>query len=78
VKKCSLRKRYNLSRTQIEPFIEDWIFNKRNREIIKKWWFDGVTHEDLAWEYQLSVRQVQNIIYEAEKILTPHLDDIIP
>ena len=61
---------YNLSRSAWETLIDEWIFNERNRMIIKRRLLDGICYEPLAEEFDLSVRQVQNIIYrEQNKIL---------
>lgn len=45
----------------------------RNREIFKKALIDGISQERLAEEYGLETRQIQNIIYEVEKMLLNYL-----
>ena len=38
---------------------------ERNRKILKRRLIDGICYEPLAEEFDLSVRQTQNIIYNA-------------
>lgn len=63
----------DLSRSQIEHLIDEWIFNERNRAILKRRLLDGITYEKLAEEFELSVRQVKNIVYRSEAQLYSHL-----
>lgn len=58
-----------LSRSQWEHLIDEWIFNERNRKILKRRLLDGICFEPLADEFDLSVRQVKNIVYREEKRL---------
>lgn len=66
----------NLSRTEIEKLIDDWIIGRnaeRNRKILKRRLLDGITFDSLAEEFDLSVRQVKNIVYHCEDKLYKHL-----
>lgn len=65
---------YNLPRSEIEHLIDEWIFNERNRLILKRRLLDGICYEPLAEEFDLSVRQVKNIVYKSEEKLFQHLD----
>lgn len=60
---------YNLDRYQWETLIDRWIFNERDRAIIKRRLLDGICFEPLAEEFNLSVRQVQKIVYKAQNKL---------
>ena len=60
---------YNLDRYQWEALIDRWIFNERDRAIIKRRLLDGICFEPLAEEFNLSVRQVQKIVYKAQNKL---------
>ena len=54
------------SNDTIEYFIDHYINGRnaeRNREILKRRLIDGVCYEPLAEEFDLSVRQTQNIVY---------------
>lgn len=64
---------FNLSRTDWENLIEQWVFSERDRNILKRLLLDGVTYENLSEEFDLSVRQTKNIVYKLEKILFRHI-----
>lgn len=57
---------YNLDRYQWEALIDRWIFNERDRAILKRRLLDGICFEPLAEEFNLSVRQVQKIVYKSQ------------
>ena len=59
----------NLSRSEIELLIDEWIFNERDRKILKRRLLDGICFEPLAEEFGLSVRQVKSIVYKQQEIL---------
>ena len=61
--------KYGLSRSGIEHLIDEWIFNERDRAILKRRLLDGIKFEPLAEEFDLSVRQVKNIVYHSEEKL---------
>lgn len=63
----------DLSCSEIKFLIDEWVHNERNREILKRKWLDGITYERLAEEFDLSVRQVKNIVYKAERQLIKHM-----
>lgn len=53
--------------SQIEYIIDERISNERNHRILKRRLIDGVCFEPLAEEFDLSVRQVQNIVYKGQE-----------
>ena len=55
---------YNLSRSDWENLIDEWIFNEREREILKRRLLDGLTFEQLAEEFNYSDKNIQRIIYK--------------
>lgn len=59
----------DMSRTDIEFLIDEWIHKERDRQILKRRLLDGICYEPLAEEFDLSVRQVKNIVYKAEERL---------
>ena len=66
----------DLSRAEIEVAIDNWIIGRnaeRNRTILKRRLIDGITFDRLAEEFDLSVRQVKNIVYRCEDKLYKHL-----
>ena len=65
--------RYNLSRSDLQNLIDQWIFNERYRLILADRLFNGTTYERLAEKYDLSTQQVKNIVYKAMDRLEKHL-----
>lgn len=64
---------YHLSRSALEYLIDEWIFNARDRAIIKRRLLDGIRYEPLAEEFDLSVQQTKEIVYKANEILIKHV-----
>ena len=65
--------RYNLSRSELQYLIDQWIFNERHRLILDDRLFNGTTYERLAEKYDLSTQRVKNIVYKAMDRLEKHL-----
>ena len=65
--------RYNLSRSELQYLIDQWIFNERHRLILSDRLFNGTTYERLAEKYDLSTQQVKDIVYKAMDRLEKHL-----
>lgn len=59
----------SLTRSEIEFIIDEKIHHERNRKILKRRLLDGICYEPLAEEFDLSVRQVKNIVYKCEDLL---------
>lgn len=57
----------------IRKVIDDYIHNERDRMILVRRYIDGVCYEPLAEEFNLSARQVKNIIYKYESVIFEHL-----
>ena len=49
--------------------INDRIHNERDRKILHRRKIDGLTYERLAMEFDMSPRQIKNIVYKYEPIL---------
>ena len=64
---------YNLSRTEWENLIDEWVFSERDRAILKRRLLDGICYEPLAEEFDLSVQQTKTIVYKATEKLIKHL-----
>lgn len=60
---------FNIPRSEVEKIIDEWIFNERNRNLLKRRLLDGVTYERLAEEFDLSTQQVKSIVYKSQDIL---------
>ena len=61
------------SNSQIALIIDEYIHNERNRKILKRRYIDGICLEPLAEEFDLSVKQIKNIIYKNEDVILNHL-----
>ena len=63
----------DLSRPELENLIDEWILSSRDRAIMKRRLCDGICYEPLAEEFDLSVRQVKNIVYKSELKIFRHM-----
>lgn len=64
------------SRSELTEAIEEWIVGKnaeRDRRIIYRRLIDGICFEPLAEEFDMSVRQIQNIVYKSQEKIFKHL-----
>ena len=64
---------YDLSRSEWENLIDEYIFKERDRSILKRRLLDGVCFEPLAEEFDLSVQQTKTIVYKATEKLIKHI-----
>ena len=65
--------RYNLSRSELQYLIDQWIFNERDRLIVADRLFRSATYEQLAEKYDMSDRQIKNIVYKSIDRLEKHM-----
>ena len=77
VRPLSIPLNFDLSRSEISFLIDEYIFSARDREILKSRFLDGVTYEKLAEMYDLSVRQVKNIIRKSRDQVFRHVDRLL-
>lgn len=61
------------SNSQISHLIDEWVHSKRDRDILKLRYIDGLTFEKISEQCDMSVRQVKRIIYKNEMLLFKHL-----
>lgn len=62
----------DISNSEIEKAIDEWIHSERDRKILKRRLIDGICYEPLAAEFDLSVRRLKDIVYKAEVRLFRH------
>ena len=55
--------------SEISRVIDDYIHSARDRRVLKLRFIDGLTYERIAQEMDMSVRQIQNIIYRHEMVV---------
>jgi RNA polymerase sigma factor (sigma-70 family) len=53
---------FDIPRSGWEKLIDEWIFNERDRKILKRRLLDGITHEKIAEEFDMSDRQIRTIV----------------
>lgn len=66
----------DISNSELSAIIDEWIKGRnaeRNRAILKRRMIDGICYEPLAEEFNLSVKQVQNIVYKNEYTIYRHI-----
>lgn len=63
----------NISNSELEKLINEWIHSERDRKILKRRLIDGICYEPLADEMFMSVRQIKSIVSKAEAKLFKHL-----
>lgn len=63
----------DLSRSEWEKVIDEWIFSERDRNLIKRRLLDGICYEPLAEEFGISVQQTKNIVYKATEKIIKHI-----
>lgn len=61
---------YDLSRSEWEKLIDEWIFNERDRAIVKRRLLDGICFEPLAEEFDISVQHAKRIVSRSADILS--------
>ena len=54
----------DIPRSEWEKLIDEWIFNEKDRAILKRRLLDGLTFEQLAEEFNYSDKNIQRIIYK--------------
>lgn len=64
---------FDFSRQRWEHLIDSYIFNDRDREILKRRLLDGHTFEQLAAEFDLSTQRTKTIVYKAQDRLYRHI-----
>ena len=62
----------DISNSYIENVIDEYIHSERDRIILKRRLIDGICFEPLADEMNMSVRQIKNIVYKAQRQLFKH------
>lgn len=63
----------DLSRSEIEAAIDEWILNERDRKILHRRMIDGICYEPLAEEFDLSVQRVKAIVYKGKDKIYKHM-----
>lgn len=70
----------DISRSEIERLINEYIVGRnaeRDRMILTRRLIDGITYERLAEEFDMSVRQIKNIVYKRQEQIYIHSKNIL-
>lgn len=59
----------DLSRSDWERLIDEWILNEKERAILKRRLLDGLTFKQLEDEFNYSTQNIQRIVYKGKKRL---------
>lgn len=62
-----------LSRKEWEELIDEWIFNERDRALLKRRLLDGICYEPLAYEFGLSTEYTRKLVYSLQSKLFRHI-----
>lgn len=64
-----MKKRYeiDMSRTELEYRIDEWVLSERDRRIMRRRLIDGICLDPLSEEFDMSVRQINRIIRKHEE-----------
>jgi DNA-directed RNA polymerase specialized sigma subunit len=63
----------NVPLSEWSKLIDEWIFNKVHREMLKANLLDGMTYEQIAEMFDMSTRQIARIIPRLQKQLFSHM-----
>jgi DNA-directed RNA polymerase specialized sigma24 family protein len=64
---------YDLSRSEWENLIDEWIFNELHRKMLKRNLLDGRTYEQIAEQFDMSTRQIARLIPKLQERLFKHI-----
>jgi AraC-like DNA-binding protein len=53
---------FDISRSEWENLIDEWIFDETHRKMLKRNLLDGRTYEQIAEQFEMSSRQVARLI----------------
>lgn len=70
-----MKKLENISNSEIDKAITEWIHNKRNREILHDRLIDGMIFDELSAKYNLSVQHVKTIVYKGKETIFTHVKE---
>ena len=64
---------HDITTKHVAEIIENYIFSKRDRDVLYDHFINGYTFEKLAEIHELSTVQVKRIVYENEMTVFKHL-----
>ncbi len=64
---------FDLPYSKWESFINEWILDKKEREMVKRHILDGETYPEIAEEFNYSVQHTFKKVHAAEEYLFKHI-----
>ena len=64
---------FDMSRSEWENLIDEWVFNEIHRKMLKRNLLDGRTYEQIAEQFGMSSRQVARLIPKLQEKLLKHV-----
>lgn len=65
--------KFNMPWTALSVIINEWVFNERSREMLKRRLYDGISYNQLAQEFNMSIQQCKTIIYRCQNEIYKHI-----
>lgn len=62
----------DISNSELERLIDEWVKSERNRKILKRRLIDGIHYEKIAEEFELSDRQIKTIVKKEKENILSH------
>jgi DNA-directed RNA polymerase sigma subunit (sigma70/sigma32) len=66
---------WNKSVSQLSHIIDEWIFDEKHRDIVRRRLLHGEDLYDIADSYHLSYERTRDIYYECRRQVFSHKDD---
>ena len=58
---------------KMEYVISQYVYSERDRNVLRRWFIDGILQKELSDEFSLSIRAIRKIIVKHEAVLFRHL-----
>lgn len=66
----------DLSRSELENLIDEYVHHARNREILKRRLFDGALYKEIAAEFHLDPDYTRKLVHKEEDKLFRKIEKI--
>ena len=66
--------RMNISTSQLDKLVDEWIYDERDRLLIKRKLMGHITFEAVAEEFEISPRTAIKIVHRGLDIIVRHID----
>ena len=66
--------RMNISTSQLDKLVDEWIYDERDRLLVKRKLMGHKTYEQVAEEFEISPRTAITIVHRGLDIIVRHID----